>query len=76
MLESGDQAIWFSSASTLRVEFDANRCPFPSNIMQAPAGVQMESGPVRAGMPPGSYRYKLFMNDNAVGQGEIIVRAR
>jgi hypothetical protein len=75
-LESGEQAIWFSNAGTLRIEFDANRSPFSSNILQAPAGIQLESGPVRAGMNPGSYRYKLFLNDAAVGHGEIIVREK
>jgi hypothetical protein len=76
VLESGEQAIWFSNAGTLKVEFDANRTPFPSNIYQAPVGIQVESGPVRAGMNPGSYRYKFFLNDIAAGQGEIIVRGK
>jgi hypothetical protein len=76
VLETGEQTIWFSNAGTLRIEFDANRSPFSSNILQAPAGIQVESGPVRAGMNPGSYRYKLFLNDAAVGHGEIIVRGR
>jgi hypothetical protein len=76
VLESGEQALWFSNAGTLRIEFDANRSPFSSNIFQAPTGIQVESGPVRAGMNPGSYRYKLFLNDMAVGHGEIIVRGK
>jgi hypothetical protein len=76
VLESGEQAMWFSNAGTLRIEFDANRSPFPSNILQAPAGIQLESGPVRAGMNPGSYRYKFFLNDIVAGYGEIIVRGK
>lgn len=75
-LEQGENAVWFSNAGILKVEFDANRCPFLSNIFQAPEGVQLESGPVRAGANPGSYRYRFFLNDLASGHGEVVVRGK
>src|SRR5437762_12387069 len=37
VLDPGDQVSWISDAGNLRVEFDVNRCPFSSNIFQAPA---------------------------------------
>src|SRR6266581_2155354 len=49
VLDPGDQVSWISDAGNLRVEFDANRCPFSSNIFQAPAGIRLLSGPPRAG---------------------------
>jgi hypothetical protein len=76
VLEPGEQAMWFSNAGTLKVEFDANRCPFSSNILQAPAGVQLQSGPARPGVNPGPYRYRFFLNDMASGHGEVIIRAK
>jgi len=39
VLDPGDQISWISDAGNLRVEFDVNRCPFSSNIFQAPAGM-------------------------------------
>ncbi len=36
VLESGDQVSWISDAGNLKVEFDVNRCPFGSNVFQAP----------------------------------------
>src|SRR2546425_9483739 len=76
VLDSGDQVSWISDAGNLRVEFDPNRCPFISNIFQAPAGMRLLSGPPRPGTKPGSYRYKLWLNDQVVGQGEVILRDR
>jgi hypothetical protein len=59
VLDSGDQVSWISDAGNLRVEFDVNRCPFSSNIFQAPAG---------------TYKYRLWLNEQIVGQGEVILR--
>jgi len=69
-----DQVVWLCETATLKVEFDPNRCPFLSNIFQAPGGRQLQSGPPRPGTKPGSYRYRLWMNDQAIGQGEVILR--
>lgn len=74
VLDSGDQVSWISDAGNLRVEFDANRCPFSSNVFQAPAGMRLLSGPVRPGTKPATYKYRLWLNDQMVGQGEVIVR--
>jgi hypothetical protein len=70
----GEQVVWLSDAATLKVEFDPNRSPFSSNIFQAPAGRQLQSGPPRPGTKPGSYKYRLWMNDQPFGQGEVILR--
>lgn len=75
-LEPGDQAEWICNAGNLKIEFDPARCPFSSNVFQAPAGVRLLSGPVRPGTNPGSYKYKLSMNDILVGQGEILLRGK
>ena len=50
VLDDGDQIAWLSDAGTLRVEFDANRCPFSSNVFQAPAGMRLLSGPRGPGL--------------------------
>jgi len=50
VLDPGDQISWISDAGNLRVEFDVNRCPFSSNIFQAPAGMRLLSGPPRVGL--------------------------
>lgn len=76
VLESGDQAEWVTNVGNLKVEFDAARCPFSSNVFQAPAGVRLLSGPVRPGTNPGSFKYKLSLNDVIVGQGEVLVRGK
>lgn len=76
VLEAGDQAEWVSNAGNLKIEFDAARCPFSSNVFQAPAGARLLSGPVRPGTNPGSFKYKLSLNDVVLGQGEILLRAR
>ena len=74
VLDPGDQISWISDAGNLRVEFDVNRCPFSSNIFQVPAGVRLLSGPPRPGTKAATYKYRLWLNDQLVGQGEVIVR--
>jgi hypothetical protein len=74
VLDPGDQVSWISDAGNLRVEFDAKRCPFSSNIFQAPAGMRLLSGPVKSGTKPAAYKYRLWLNDQMVGQGEVLVR--
>jgi hypothetical protein len=69
-----DQVVWLSDAANLKVEFDPNRCPFQSNVFQAPQGRQLQSGPPRPGSNPGSYKYRLWMNDQPIGNGEVILR--
>jgi hypothetical protein len=76
VIESGDQVTWYSNAGSLKIEFDPQRCPFSSNVLQAPAGVRLQSGAVRPGLNPGSYRYRLSINDVTVGHGEILVRGK
>ena len=76
VLDSGDQVVWISDAGNLRIEFDANRCPFSSNIFQAPAGMRLLSGPSRPGTKPGSYKYRLWLNDQMGGRGEVILREK
>ena len=76
VLDPGEQVAWFSNAGNLKVEFDPQRCPFSSNVYQAPAGVRLQSGALRAGLNPGSYRYRLSLSDVVVAQGEILVRGK
>lgn len=76
VLDSGDQVEWYSNAGNIKVEFDAQRCPFSSNIFQGPPGVRLHSGPVRAGTNPGAYKYRLSLNDAMVAQGEVILRGK
>jgi hypothetical protein len=76
VLEPGDQVSWISDSGNLRVEFDINRCPFSSNIFQAPAGMRLFSGPPRAGVKAGSFKYRLWLNEQIVGQGEVILREK
>jgi hypothetical protein len=76
VLDPGDQVSWISDAGNLRVEFDPNRSPFSSNIFQAPAGMRLLSGPATPGRKAGSYKYRLWLNDQMVGRGEVIVRDR
>src|SRR6202047_5187316 len=59
VLDDGDQIAWLSDAGNLRVEFDANRCPFSSNVFQAPAGMRLLSGRTIAGTKPGSFHSRL-----------------
>ncbi|MGB6431724.1 MAG: hypothetical protein WBF06_14150 [Candidatus Acidiferrales bacterium] len=71
-----EQIVWISNAGHLKIEFDPNRCPFPSNVYQAPAGMHLQSGAPRPGTKPGSYRYRLWLNDQPVGAGEVILREK
>ncbi|MGA3293453.1 MAG: hypothetical protein ABSE45_05635 [Candidatus Acidiferrales bacterium] len=75
-IDAGDQVVWFSNAGNIKVEFDPQRCPFASNILQAPPGVRLPSGAVRPGLNPGSYRYRLSLNDVMVAHGEVLVRGK
>lgn len=73
-LSPQDQAEWLTSYGTLKVEFDPKRCPFGSNVFQAPAGMRLLSGPPSPGAKPGSYKYRVALNDVIVGSGEVILR--
>ncbi len=74
VLSTSDQAEWISPSATLRIEFDPKRCPFASNVFQAPPGMRLLSGPPVAGVKLGSYKYRVSLNDVLVGIGEILVR--
>ena len=76
VIAPADQVVWLSDAGNLRVEFDSNRCPFLSNVFQAPPGRQLQSGTPRPGTKPGSYKYRLWLNDQVIGQGEVILREK
>jgi hypothetical protein len=72
----GDQVAWATSEGQLKIEFDANRSPFSSNVFQAPAGMRLLSGTPRPGVKPGSFRYRLWLNDQLIGSAEIILREK
>lgn len=76
VLDPGDQAVWISNAGNIKIEFDAQRSPFSSNVFQAPPGVRLLSGPPRPGLNHGSYRYRVSLNDTVIGHGEVLVRAK
>jgi hypothetical protein len=76
VLDPGDQAVWFSNAGNLKIEFDPARCPFSSNVLQAPPGIRLTSGPIRPGLNPGGYKYRLFLNDVVAAHGEVLIRAK
>jgi hypothetical protein len=76
VLDPGEQVEWFSNAGNIRIEFDPQRCPFSSNVFQAPPGMRLLSGTARSGLNPGSYRYKLSLNDAVVANGEVLVREK
>ncbi|MGA8034541.1 MAG: hypothetical protein WA823_02695 [Candidatus Acidiferrales bacterium] len=76
MIDAGDQVEWVSNAGNLKVEFDSQRSPFGSNVFQAPPNVRIISGPTRPGIHPGSYKYKLSLNDVIVAQCEVIIREK
>jgi hypothetical protein len=76
VLDPGEQLVWLSNAGTLKIEFDPQRTPFSSNIFQAPPGVRLSSGALRPGANPGSYRYRLSLNDVVVAHGEVLVRGK
>lgn len=71
-----EQVVWLSETAAIRVEFDPKRCPFSSNVFQAPAGMQVHSGPPRPGSAPGSYKYRVALADNLVGTAEVILREK
>lgn len=75
-IDPGDQVTWFSNAGNIKIEFDPQRCPFASNVFQAPPGMRLSSGAVRPGLNPGSYRYRLSVNDVLVGHGEVLLRGK
>ena len=76
LLDTGDQVCWLSDAGRLRIEFDPKRCPFSSNVYEAPAETRLLTGPPRPGSKPGSYKYRLWLNDQLVGNGEVILREK
>ena len=76
VIDAGEQVVWYSNAGNLKIEFDPQRSPFWSNVFQAPAGVRLSSGATRPGLNPGSYKYRLSLNDVVVAHGEILVRGR
>ena len=71
-----DQVVWFSDTGNLKIEFDPNRCPFLSNVFQAPPGTRLSSGIPRPGVAPAAYKYSLFLNDSRIGVGEVLVREK
>src|SRR5260370_7282938 len=52
VLDEGDQVSWISHAANLRVEFDVNRCPFSSNVFQAPPAIPSLTPPPRPATNP------------------------
>jgi len=76
VLDANDQVVWRPLAGNLRVEFDPQRTPFGSNVFQAPEGTRLQSGPARIGVNPGSYKYRLFLNDQLIGNGEVLIRPK
>jgi hypothetical protein len=38
--------------------------------------MHLQSGAPRPGTKPGAYRYKLWLNDQPVGGGEVILREK
>jgi hypothetical protein len=75
-VDPGDQVTWFSNAGNLKIEFDPQRCPFSSNVFQAPAGARLSSGPARPGTNPGSYKYRLSLNDTVIAHPEVLIRSK
>jgi hypothetical protein len=76
VLDSGDQVCWVSDAGRLRIEFDPNRCPFSSNVYEAPADTRLLSGPPRPASKSGAYKYRLWLNDQLIGNGEVILKEK
>ena len=74
VLALDEQVAWLSDAGSLKVEFDPKRCPFSSNVFQAPAGMRLLSGTPRPGTKPGSYKYRISLNDQVIASGEVILR--
>jgi len=71
-----DQVAWVSDAGTLKIEFDPKRCPFSSNVFLAPPGMRLLSGTPKPGTSPGSYKYRLALNDLVIATGEVILREK
>ncbi len=71
-----DQVSWVASEGQLKIEFDPNRCPFSSNIFQAPAGMRLLSGTPRPGNKPGVFKYRVWLNNQFMGSGEIILHEK
>jgi hypothetical protein len=69
-----DQIAWHTDAGNLKIEFDPNRCPFSSNVFQAPPGMRLLSGPPRPGTKPGAYKYRIAIEDAVIARGEVILR--
>jgi len=76
VIDPGEQVVWYSNAGNLKVEFDPQRCPFASNVLQAPPGVRLSSGATRPGLNPGAYKYRLSLNDQVVAHGEVLIRGK
>lgn len=74
VISAGEQVVWVSDAGNLKIEFDANRCPFSSNVFQAPPGTRLQSGTPRPGSKPGSYKYRIALNDQVIARAELILR--
>jgi hypothetical protein len=74
VLDPGDQVSWLCEAGNLRIEFDINRCPFSSNVFQAPPGMRLLTGPSRPGCKPTNYKYRVWINDQLVGRGQVQLR--
>jgi len=49
-----DQVEWICGAGNLKVEFDPHRCPFSSNVFQAPAGARLMINALAGGYFTGS----------------------
>jgi hypothetical protein len=76
VITPAEQVAWLSDAGNLRVEFDPKRCPFSSNVFQAPAGVRLLSGTPRPGTKPGAYKYRIALNDQVIATAEVILREK
>ncbi|MGH9593006.1 MAG: hypothetical protein ACRD5L_07930 [Bryobacteraceae bacterium] len=76
VIGSSDQVTWLSESANLKVEFDPNRCPFQSNVFQAPPGSRLQSGPPRPGIKVGAYKYTVFLNDIRIAVGEVLIREK
>jgi hypothetical protein len=74
VITASDQISWVATDGQLKIEFDPNRCPFSSNVFQAPAGMRLLSGTPRPGTKAGFFKYRVWLNDNLVGTGEVILR--
>lgn len=47
-----EQVVWLSDSGNLKIQFDPNRCPFQSNVFQAPRDANCKADlPARARIP-------------------------